>query len=177
MNTFKNLCKERIYNKFRHKYSNIMMHPRLIKLVINSSLGSRGNNSSYLKGFYKEIYEISCQKPLIIKSKSSISNFNIRKGIPNGIKVTLRNNLMFNFISKFINISIPRIVDFRGFSNRSIDYNGSFNFGYSDHSIFPEIFLSNNKTTPKGFNINIIISSIERIDSLIMLKTIGFPFA
>ncbi|MGX7458818.1 50S ribosomal protein L5 [Candidatus Vidania fulgoroideorum] len=176
MNSFKLFCKRKIASVFNSKYRNVMMYPRFTKLIINSSLGLRGSNASYLNSFYNELYDISCQKPIIINSKNSISNFNIRKGVPNGLKVTLRNNVMFSFINKLLNISIPRIVDFRGFRNSSIDYNGNFNFGYHDHSIFPEIFLCNTKIIPKGFNINIVISSIERLDSLIMLKSIGFPF-
>ncbi|MGX7589792.1 50S ribosomal protein L5 [Candidatus Vidania fulgoroideorum] len=176
MSNFKQFCKDSIAKTFHSKYINVMMYPRLIKLVINSSLGLKGNNSSYLNSFCNELYEISCQKPIIISSKSSISNFNIRKGIPNGLKVTLRNNLMFNFISKFIDISVPRIVDFRGFSNSNVDYNGNFNFGYFNHIIFPEVFLNGSTIIPKGFNINIVINSLSRSDSLSMLKSIGFPF-
>ncbi|MGX7585962.1 50S ribosomal protein L5 [Candidatus Vidania fulgoroideorum] len=175
MNEFIDLKKNfNIY--FGKKYSNVMLFPSLVKLVFNSSFGLKGLNNKYVIDFISEVSKITCQKPILIKSKVSISNFGLKKNNYISLKVTLRKKNMFSFISKFINLSVPRIADFRGFNFSSVDYNGNFNFGFSDHCIFPEMFLSEKSILPKGFNINIVTKSLDRSDSLKLFKFMGFPF-
>lgn len=176
---YKHYVNKKIKNEFSKEYNNVMMYPKIKKIILTSSFGLKGSNKKYLSDIFNDFFIISSQKPIFIKSKKSISNFGLRKGVISSLKVTLRNNVMFNFINKFINISVPRIRDFNGFKNRNVDYFGNFNFGSDDHTIFPEFFLDENKinTPKKGFNLNIIIKNIKRNDSIKLLKLINFPFS
>ncbi|MGX7583145.1 50S ribosomal protein L5 [Candidatus Vidania fulgoroideorum] len=174
---YKIYIKNLIENEFSKEYKNVMMYPRFIKIILSSSFGLKGNKQ-YLSEIYKHFYMITNQKPIFIKSKKSVSNFGLRKGTITSLKVTLRNNNMFNFINKFINISVPRIKNFTGFKDSNIDYYGNFNFGTDEYYIFPEFFLDDNfiNKSKGGFTVNIIIKNIKRNDSLKLLKMIGFPF-
>ncbi|UOQ38082.1 LSU ribosomal protein L5p (L11e) [Candidatus Vidania fulgoroideae] len=175
---YRNYVNNKINKIFKKEYKNVMMFPKIIKLVFSSSFGLKGNNKVFLKEIFNDFYLITGQKPVLIKSKKSVSNFGIRKGMISSIKITLRNKRMFNFINKFINISVPRIRDFNGFKEDNVDYYGNFNFGCEDHTIFPEFFLDEKKigSLKKGFNININIKNNKREDSLKLLKSINFPF-
>ncbi|UOQ33157.1 LSU ribosomal protein L5p (L11e) [Candidatus Vidania fulgoroideae] len=175
---FRKYVNESINKLFKKEYKNVMMYPKLLKLIFSSSFGLKGGNKKFLNDIFNDFYLITGQKPVFIKSKKSVSNFGIRKGMISSIKTTLRNKSMFNFINKFINISAPRIKDFCGFKNDNVDYYGNFNFGYDDHTIFPEFFLDENKinSNKKGFTINISIKNLKREDSIKLLKSINFPF-
>ncbi|MGX7582573.1 large ribosomal subunit protein uL5 [Candidatus Vidania fulgoroideorum] len=173
---FKKNYLKKINKYFLKKNYNIMEIPNIKKVVINVGIGFKATNKIYLKECYNEIYSITSQKPLIIKSKKSISNFGIKKNFNISLKVTLRKNNMYEFLYKFINISIPRIKDFNGFSLKSFDFYGNLNIGIKDHNIFPEIFLKKIISKPKGMNINLNIKNKNINDSYVMLKKIGFHF-
>ncbi|QSW37683.1 50S ribosomal protein L5 [Candidatus Vidania fulgoroideae] len=153
-----------------HKY------PRITKIILNYSIGNKSNNYNYIHQLQKELTEITLQKPILIRAKRSIANFNLRKNTINSLKVTLRNTQLKNFLNKFINIAVPRIKDFNGFKTTVIDHAGNFNFGIKDCNIFPEIFLKNKPQTLTGLNINIVIKTNQRTDSLKLLTQLGFPF-
>ncbi|MGX7589378.1 50S ribosomal protein L5 [Candidatus Vidania fulgoroideorum] len=162
--------------KKKFNYNNVMLLPKIIKVVLNMSIGSKSINKNYLNDSYKELYIISGQKPFFIKTKKSISNFYIRKNLIVSLKVTLRDKNMYEFIYKLINISLPRLKDFKGFSKNSFDYFGNFNFGINDHNIFPELFLSKKIYSQKGFNVSIKIKNNSIIESYYLLKKMNFPF-
>ncbi|WP_458659092.1 50S ribosomal protein L5 [Candidatus Vidania fulgoroideorum] len=164
------------YFLIKLKYKNIMLVPKIKKVVINMGLGFKGTNKKYINNCYLELKNITMQKPLIIKTKKSISNFNIKRNSDIGLKVTLRNNNMYDFLYKLINISLPRIKDFVGLSKNSFDEYGNYNFSIKDHLIFPEIFLNKKITGVKGFNICINILNKNNNESYLLLKKMNFPF-
>ncbi|MGX7577087.1 large ribosomal subunit protein uL5 [Candidatus Vidania fulgoroideorum] len=153
---------------------NLSSIPVLKKIVLNQGLGILGTNTKYLKENIQNISLITGQKPILIKAKKSVSNFKIRKGNIIALKVTLRNSYMYDFIYRFINLSAPRIRDFNGFSIKSFDSFGNYNFGINDNSIFPEI-IDINSLNITGYNISIIINSKSIEHSIFLLKEIGFP--
>ncbi|MGX7589516.1 large ribosomal subunit protein uL5 [Candidatus Vidania fulgoroideorum] len=166
----------KIVNYFLKNNYKFMEIPIINKVVLNMCIGNRSVNKKYMKECYEDLYYISMQKPITIKTKNSISNFSIKKGFKISLKVTLRKNNMYEFLNKLINISIPRIKDFNGFSLNSFDYFGNYNIGIKDHNIFPEIFLKKKITSPKGLDININIKNKNINDSYILLKKLNFPF-
>ncbi len=171
------LYKKVIVNKFIKKfnYSSYMQVPKLIKIVINIGLSNKFLEDKYFKIVLNDLSLISCQKAIITKSKKSISNFKIRYGMPIGCKVTLRNKNMWNFFDKLIFIIIPRIRDFRGFSNKSIDKNGNLNIGIKEHTIFPEINYENVKFI-YGMNISIVLNNCNYKESFYLFNKFLFPF-
>ncbi|QSW37823.1 50S ribosomal protein L5 [Candidatus Vidania fulgoroideae] len=151
-------------------------HSYILKVTINCSIGNKSNNYNYIQQLQYELTRITLQKPILIKTKQSIANFNIRKNTINSLKVTLRHKQALNFINKFINIAVPRIKDFRGFKTTTVDHAGNFNFGIKDYSIFPEIFLNPKTQILTGLNINITIKTPCRTGSFKLLTQLGFPF-
>ena len=118
---------------------------------------------------------ISGQKPLVTKARKSVANFKIRDGMPIGCKVTLRGDRMYEFLSKLVNLALPRVRDFRGISNKSFDKSGNYNLGIVDHLVFPEIDPTKS-TKAKGLNITIVTTAIDDTQSKILLEELGFPF-
>ena len=123
----------------RFKYSNIMEVPCITHISINMGIGDGKDNPKKLESAIEELTSISCQKPVITKSRKDISNFKIRKGFPVGCKVTLRGNRMYDFLQRVISIALPRTRDFRGLSFKSFDGNGNYSFGVKEQIIFTEI--------------------------------------
>ena len=119
--------------------SNVMLVPKIEKIVLNMGLGDAKLNKNGLKQAHEELSSISGQKCVITYSKKAISNFKIRENDPVGIKVTLRSHKMYEFLDRFISIASPRIRDFRGLSSKGFDGRGNYNFGVSEQIIFPEI--------------------------------------
>ena len=119
--------------------SNVMLVPKIEKIVINMGLGDAKLNKNGLKQAQEELSSISGQKPIVTKSKKAISNFKIREGDPVGLKVTLRSENMYEFLDRFISVASPRIRDFRGISSSGFDGRGNYNFGVDEQIIFPEI--------------------------------------
>ena len=153
---------------------NRYMSPKLKKVVINMGLGVDGNDSKILKTCEEDLGKITGQKPLITKFKKSISNFKTRKGTNAGVKVTLRNDRMYEFIDRLVNIALPRIKDFKGLSSKSIDSSGNFSFGIKEHIIFPEINFDKVERI-KGMDITIVTSTRDKKESIELLKKFNFP--
>lgn len=174
----KQLYQTEIINYFVNSlhFDNVMKIPKIIKIVINMGMGVKGNNNVYFSNSFNEMIAITGQKPQIIKAKKSISSFCLRKGTKIGLRTTLRNDVMYDFLYKFINISIPRIKEFRGFNKSAFDDCGNFNFGISDHNIFVEIFSLNKIIEPKGMDINICISNNSPRYSYLLLRKFNIPF-
>ena len=118
---------------------NILMAPRIEKIVLNMGLGLDGADSKILKAAEEDMAKITGQKPVITKFKKSVANFKTRKGSNAGLKVTLRKNNMYEFIDRLVNIALPRIKDFRGLSPNGFDKFGNYTFGVKEHIIFPEV--------------------------------------
>ena len=120
-------------------YSNVMMVPKLSKIVINMGVGAAVADSKVLEEANKELEVIAGQKPSIRKAKKSISNFKLREGVNIGTMVTLRRHRMYEFLDRLVNVALPRVRDFRGLSDKSFDGRGNFTLGIKEQIIFPEI--------------------------------------
>nr|YP_010850677.1 ribosomal protein L5 [Lophurella hookeriana]WGH13385.1 ribosomal protein L5 [Lophurella hookeriana] len=157
------------------KYKNVHEVPKLIKITINRGIGEAAQNNKAIDTSIEEFAYITGQKPIITKTKKSIAGFKIRDNIPIGLKVTLRKEKMYNFLNKLINLSLPRIRDFRGISSKQFDGRGNYNLGLREQIIFPEInYEQINKI--RGMNITIVTTAKSDKESLILLKKFGMPF-
>ena len=161
--------------KEKFGYKNILMVPKIEKIVLNMGLGLDGNDSKIIKTCETDLANISGQKPVITKFKKSISNFKTRKNTNAGIKVTLRKNKMYEFIDRLVNVALPRIKDFRGLSINGFDKFGNYTFGIKEHIIFPEVNFDKVDKI-RGLDITIVIKSLKREDSVELLKKLNFPF-
>ena len=160
--------------KSTFNYSNVMEVPRLVSISLNIGLGDAKNNSKGLESAIQELTLITGQKPIITKAKKDISNFKIRKGWPVGCKVTLRSNMMFEFLERLISIALPRTRDFRGLSYKSFDGRGNYNFGVKEQIIFTEINYDKIQAV-RGLNITIATTSKTDDEAYELLKSFGFP--
>ena len=167
---------EKIVKKLKSSfnYSNVMEVPKLVSISLNVGLGDAKNNSKGLESALQELSLITGQKPIITKAKKDISNFKIRKGWPVGCKVTLRSNMMFEFLERLISIALPRTRDFRGLSYKSFDGRGNYNFGVKEQIIFTEINYDKIQAV-RGLNITIATTSKTDDEAYELLKSFGFP--
>ncbi len=158
----------------RFKYSNIMEVPCITHISINMGIGDAKDNPKKLESAIEELTSISCQKPIITKSRKDISNFKIRKGFPVGCKVTLRGNRMYDFLQRVISIAIPRTRDFRGLSFKSFDGNGNYSFGVKEQIIFTEIDYDKIDSI-RGMDISLTTTAKTDEESYWLLKLMGLP--
>ena len=155
-------------------YSNVMEVPKLKSISLNIGFGDAKNNSKGLESAVQELAMISGQKPVITKAKKDISNFKIRKGWPVGCKVTLRSNIMFEFLERLISIALPRTRDFRGLSFKSFDGRGNYNFGVKEQIIFTEINYDKIQAV-RGLNITLATTSKTDNEAYELLRSFGLP--
>ena len=158
----------------RFKYTNIMEVPCITHISINMGIGDAKDNPKKLESAIEELTSISCQKPVITKSRKDISNFKIRKGFPVGCKVTLRGNRMYDFLQRVISIAIPRTRDFRGLSFKSFDGNGNYSFGVKEQIIFTEIDYDKIDSI-RGMDISLTTTAKTDEESYWLLKLMGLP--
>ncbi|MFH1230231.1 MAG: 50S ribosomal protein L5 [Planctomycetota bacterium] len=149
--------------------------PKLEKIVVNMGVGKVIETKDRLEAAAKDLAIITGQKPILTKAKQSVSGFKLRKGELIGCKVTLRKEMMYNFLDKLISIVIPKQKDFRGYSKKSFDQAGNYNLGLSEQVLFPEIVIDNVKFV-QGMDITMVINSSSVELSYKMLKALGFPF-
>ena len=161
--------------KEKFGFKNSYMVPKLEKVVVNMGLGVDGNDQKILKSCEEDLAKITGQKPVITKFKKSISNFKTRKNTNAGLKVTLRENKMYEFIDRLVNIALPRIKDFRGLSPKAFDKFGNYTLGIKEHIIFPEVNFDKVDKI-RGLDITIVISSINTDHSIALLNKLNFPF-
>ncbi len=154
---------------------NIMEVPKLEKIVLNMGLGLDASDNKILKSAEQDLSNISGQKPLVTKSKKSISNFKTRVKMPLGLKVTLRGNNMYYFLDRLINIALPRIKDFKGLNPKSFDANGNYSFGIKEHVIFPEVNFDKVEKI-RGMDITVVTTSKDINKSKALLEMLNFPF-
>ncbi len=156
-------------------YKNPMQVPRIEKVVLNMGLGEAIQNSKILESAENEMAMIAGQKPVITRARRSIATFKLREGMPIGCMVTLRREKMWDFLTKLINIAIPRIRDFRGVSPKAFDGRGNYSLGIKEHIIFPEIDYDKIDKI-KGMNITIVTSAKTDDEARFLLATLGMPF-
>jgi large subunit ribosomal protein L5 len=155
-------------------YKNTYAVPKIEKVVINIGLGADASDQKKIKSSIQDISAITGQHPIVTKFKKSISNFKSRKGASAGLKVTLRNNRMYEFIDRMVNIALPRIKDFKGLKESSCDKFGNFSFGIKEHIIFPEINFDKVESI-KGLDVTIVTTSKSKEDTILLLKEFNFP--
>ena len=149
--------------------------PKILKIILNMGLGEDAGDGKKLKSSIDDMALISGQKPIITKFKKSISNFKTRKDTKAGLKVTLRNNKMFEFIDRLVNIALPRIKDFRGLSSKGFDNFGNFTFGVKEHIIFPEVNFDKVEKV-RGMDITVVTSTNDKLKAKALLDKFNFPF-
>ena len=147
---------------------NVMRLPRVTKVVVNMSVGDAVSDSKKLQAAVEDLIAIAGQKPVITKAKKSIAGFKLREGMSIGAKVTLRNDRMYEFLDRLINIAMPRIRDFRGLSARSFDGNGNYSLGVKEQIIFPEINYDKVDKV-RGFDITICTTAQNDTEALALL--------
>ncbi|WP_294580019.1 50S ribosomal protein L5 [uncultured Thomasclavelia sp.] len=173
MERYQNDVVKSMMDKFN--YSSIMQAPKLEKIVINIGVGDAVSNSKLLDEAVNELTLISGQKPVITRAKKSIAGFKLREGMAIGCKVTLRGERMYEFLDKLVNISLPRVRDFRGVSNDSFDGRGNYTLGIKEQLIFPEInFDKVNKL--RGMDIVFVTTAKTDEEGHELLAQLGMPF-
>lgn len=156
-------------------YNNVMEAPKLEKIVVNVGLGDAKEDTKLLDTVVDEIARITGQSPTVTRAKKSIANFKIREGMPVGVKVTLRGEQMFEFLYKLVNITMPRIRDFRGVSPKSFDGRGNYSLGISEHTVFPEINIDDVDNV-HGMEITIVTSAETDEEAFELLSMMGMPY-
>ena len=164
---------EKLNDKF--KYKNKYEAPKIIKIVLNMGLGDSKEDSKAIEKAQDELTLIAGQKAIITKAKKAIAGFKIREGMSVGVKVTLRNKRMFEFLDRLINIALPRVRDFRGLNAKSFDGNGNYSFGIKEQIIFQEIDYDKTDKV-KGLDIIICTNAKNNEEALELLKGFNMPF-
>jgi len=154
---------------------NVMMVPKLEKIVINMGVGDAVGQAKLLEGALADMETIAGQKPVVTRAKKSLASFKLREGQAIGCKVTLRGDRMYEFLDRLISLAIPRIRDFRGLSPRSFDGNGNYTFGVTEQLIFPEVDYDRVDTT-RGMDITIVTTATTNEHGRALLTAFGFPF-
>lgn len=157
-------------------YSSPMQCPKIEKVVINFGVGDAIANPKLLEEAVNELTQISGQKPVITKAKKSIANFKLREGMAIGCKVTLRGERMYDFLDKLINISLPRVRDFRGVSPTAFDGRGNYTLGVKEQLIFPEINFDKVGKI-RGMDVVIVTTAKTNQEAYALLENLGMPFA
>lgn len=156
-------------------YKNDFQVPKLEKVVLNVGLGKGLKDSNFMETVESTLTRITGQKPVKTKAKKSISNFKIREGMVIGMKVTLRDKKMYDFIEKLIKITLPRVRDFRGLALTSIDKEGNLNIGIREHISFPEIKADEIEKL-HGLELSVVSSAKNKKEGELLFKALGFPF-
>lgn len=156
-------------------YTNIMAVPKIEKISVNVGLGEATSNPKIMDGAVNELGSIAGQRPVVTKAKKSIAAFKLRENMPIGCMVTLRGDRMFEFLDRLVNISLPRVRDFRGVSSKAFDGRGNYTLGIKDQLIFPEIDYNKVDKT-RGMNISITTTAKTDAEGVALLKLMGMPF-
>ena len=155
--------------------SNVMEIQKIEKIVLNMGLGDAVQNPKVVEKAAQELTMISGQKAVVTRAKKSIATFKLRAGMPIGARVTLRKDRMYDFLSKLINVALPRVRDFRGVSAKGFDGRGNFSMGVSEHIIFPEIDYDKIDQI-RGLNVTIVTTAKTDDGARTLLDALGMPF-
>ena len=159
----------------RFGYTNIHQVPKLVKATVNRGLGEASQNAKALEASVAELGVITGQRPVVTRAKKAIAGFKIRQGMPVGVMVTLRSERMYAFLNRLINLSLPRIRDFRGVSPKSFDGRGNYTLGLREQLIFPEIEYDSIDQI-RGMDVTIVTSANTDEEGRALLKELGMPF-
>lgn len=156
---------------------NVMQVPKIEKVCVNIGMGSflqRLGTKDY-SGVEQALTDITGQKPKVSKARMSVSNFKLREGMPVGVSVTLRGEAAYNFIDKVINVVYPRVRGFRGVKSNIFDKQGNCSFGFTDHSVFPEITLDDVRRA-HGVQVTVVTNTDDSVQARALMDGFGFPF-
>ena len=156
-------------------YTNVMQVPKVVKITLNMGVGEAAANKKVLENAVADMAKISGQKPVVTKARVSVASFKIRDGWPIGCKTTLRRAKMFEFLDRLVNISLPRVRDFRGVSGRAFDGRGNYNMGVKEQIIFPEIDFDAVDAI-RGMDIAITTTAKTDAEAKALLEAFRFPF-
>ena len=157
-------------------FKNIMEVPKLEKVVVGIGLGEAVSNAKALEGAEKDLPIITGQKPIITRSKKSIANFKLREGMPIGLKVTLRQEKMYDFLDRLINVVLPRSREFQGVPRNAFDGRGNYTLGLKEQTIFPEIEFDKVDKV-RGLEITIVTTARTDEEGRLLLELLGMPFS
>jgi large subunit ribosomal protein L5 len=157
-------------------YKSVMQIPKLDKVVINVGCGEARENPKAIDAIVGDISKITGQKPVVCLAKKSVANFKLREGMPNGVKVTLRGERMYEFIDRLFNLALPRVRDFRGINPNSFDGRGNYSLGVREQLIFPEIEYDKVDKV-RGMDICIVTTAATDEEARELLTLMGAPFA
>ena len=161
--------------KDKFQYKSVMQVPRLQNIAINQGVGAAATDKKLIDNAINEMTTITGQKAIPAKSKKDISNFKLRKGMPIGVRVTLRDNHMYEFLDRLIAVALPRIRDFKGINDKGFDGRGNYTLGVTEQIIFPEINIDQiNKIM--GMDITFVTTAKTDVEALELLKQFGLPF-
>ena len=158
-----------------NKYSSVMQVPKITKVTVNCGLGEATQNQKVLESAVEEMTIITGQKPVITKARKSISNFKLREGMPIGCCVTLRREMMYQFLDRLFSLAMPRIRDFRGINPKGFDGHGNFNMGLKEQLVFPEIEYDKVEKI-RGMNISFTTTARTDDEARQLLEELGMPF-
>ncbi|QRP65585.1 MULTISPECIES: 50S ribosomal protein L5 [Rhodanobacter] len=177
MTRLENFYKEKVVAKLTEQfgYQNVMQVPRITKITLNMGVGEAAGNKKILENAVADMAKLSGQKPITTKARVSVASFKIRDGWPIGCKVTLRRAQMWEFMDRLINISLPRVRDFRGVSAKAFDGRGNYNFGIKEQIIFPEIDFDQVDAL-RGMDISIATTAKTDEEAKALLAAFSFPF-
>lgn len=177
MTRLEKIYKEEVVPKLMKKfgYRNVMQVPRLSKITLNMGVGEAVGNKKVLENAVDDMSKIAGQKPIVTKARVSVASFKIRDGWPIGCKTTLRRAKMYEFLDRLINVSLPRVRDFRGVSGRAFDGRGNYNMGIKEQIIFPEIDFDQ-VDAMRGMDIAVTTTARTNEEAKALLEAFGFPF-
>ncbi|MDC0835154.1 50S ribosomal protein L5 [Leptolyngbya valderiana BDU 20041] len=156
-------------------YTNIHQVPKVVKITVNRGLGEASQNAKALESSVREMAIITGQKPIVTRAKKSIAGFKLREGMPVGVMVTLRQERMYAFLARLIDLALPRIRDFRGISPKSFDGRGNYTLGLREQLVFPEVDYDSVDQV-RGMDISIVTSAETDEEGRALLKEMGMPF-
>jgi large subunit ribosomal protein L5 len=156
-------------------YANIMQVPGIVKVVVNTGVGDAARDSKVIEGAIADLIKITGQKPMVTKARKSIAQFKLREGQAIGAHVTLRGDRAWEFLDRLVNLSLPRIRDFRGLSAKQFDGNGNYTFGLQEQSVFHEIDQDKIDRV-RGFDITVVTTAKTDDEGRALLRHLGFPF-
>ncbi|AYF45884.1 MULTISPECIES: 50S ribosomal protein L5 [Halobacteriovorax] len=177
MSRFRKLYNDEIKNKMTEKfgYKNVNQIPKLEKIVVNCCTRDAVTNSKVVQSIVKDLGTITGQKPVVAKARKSVAGFKVREGMPLGANVTLRGERMYEFLDRLVNITLPRVRDFRGVSSKGFDGQGNYTLGLKEQIIFPEISYDQIDKV-RGLGISIVTTAGNNEEGRELLNLFGMPF-
>jgi len=166
---------EEVVNSLKGNYKSVMQVPKVVKICLNQGIGSAASDKKQIEAAQNEMTMITGQKAVLTKSTKDISNFKLRKGMPVGVRVTLRGDKMYEFLDRFVTSTLPRVRDFNGLTDKGFDGRGNYTMGIKEQIAFPEISIDKiSKIT--GMDITFVTNTDSDTEALALLKQLGLPF-